>query len=98
MVGWSIKGDYSCFSGSVSTWIEENILNSTAFFGRINVTITLSPLSIRESSQLLKANGYQGSAYDIYKLLGILGGVPWYLEQVREGVSADGLISELCFQ
>jgi hypothetical protein len=28
------------FCGSVSTWIEENILKSTAFFGRINLTIS----------------------------------------------------------
>lgn len=40
------------FCGSVSTWIEENILKSTAFFGRINLTISLEPLPIPESSHL----------------------------------------------
>jgi AAA+ ATPase superfamily predicted ATPase len=86
------------FCGSVSTWIEENILNSTAFFGRINLTITLEPLSIPESSKLLEASGFQGSNYDIYRLLGIFGGVPWYLEQASRCMSADKIIKQLCFE
>jgi hypothetical protein len=86
------------FCGSVSTWIEENILKSTAFFGRINLTITLEPLLIPEANKLLKSSGYQGSDYDTFKLLSILGGIPWYLEQVARGKTADTLIKELCFE
>ncbi len=86
------------FCGSVSTWIEENILNSTAFFGRVALTLTLMPLSIPESASLLKTIGFQGSTYDIYKLLGILGGIPWYLEQVSAGITADNIIKQLCFE
>lgn len=86
------------FCGSVSTWIEENILKSTAFFGRINLTITLNPLPIPDAYQLLKASGFQGSDYDAFKLLSVLGGIPWYLEQVSPGQSADDLIKQLCFE
>lgn len=84
--------------GSVSTWIEENILKNTAFFGRINLTLTLEPLSISESARLLQAMGFQGSTYDVYKLLSVLGGVPWYLEQTGPGAMADDIIKQLCFQ
>ncbi|MEM1243374.1 MAG: ATP-binding protein [Pseudomonadota bacterium] len=83
--------------GSVSTWIEENILKSTAFFGRINLTITLEPLPIPEANKLLKVSGFKGSDYDTFKLLSILGGIPWYLEQVVPGQTADALIKQLCF-
>ncbi len=86
------------FCGSVSTWIEENILNSTAFFGRINVTISLEPLSIPESAQFLRAIGMHLSDYDMYKLLSIVGGVPWYLEQCNPGVTADENIKQLAFE
>jgi len=86
------------FCGSISTWIEENILNSAAFFGRVNLTLTLEPLSIPESAKLLKARGFQGSTYDCYKLLSIFGGIPWYLEQVKPGMIADNIIKELCFE
>lgn len=84
--------------GSVSTWIEENILKSTAFFGRINLTITLDPLSINESAELLKKIGFKGSSYDLYKLLAILGGIPWYLEQVDPTITADENIKRLAFE
>lgn len=86
------------FCGSVSTWIEENILNSTAFFGRVTLTITLEPLSILESSHLLKSMGFQGSSYDTYKLLSVLGGIPWYLEQASSGMTADAIIKQLFFE
>jgi uncharacterized protein len=86
------------FCGSVSTWIEENILKSTAFFGRINLTISLEPLSIPDANKLLRASGFQGSDYDTYKLLSILGGIPWYLEQITPGETADTLIKKLCFE
>lgn len=84
--------------GSVSTWIEDNILKNTAFFGRVALVLTLEPLSILESAQLLKAVGFQGSSYEIYRLLGILGGVPWYLEQVSAGFTSDAIIKHLCFE
>ena len=86
------------FCGSVSTWIEENILKSTAFFGRINLTISLEPLSIFESAEFLRVIGMQLSHYDMYKLLSIVGGVPWYLEQFNPSMTADDNIKQLAFE
>tara|TARA_B110000459_G_C16580577_1_gene481081 strand:+ start:278 stop:1294 length:1017 start_codon:yes stop_codon:yes gene_type:complete len=84
--------------GSISTWIEENILKSTAFFGRINLTITLEPLPISDANKLLRAFGFQGSNYESYMLLTILGGIPWYLEQITPGQNSQDLIKQLCFR
>jgi AAA+ ATPase superfamily predicted ATPase len=86
------------FCGSVSTWIEENILKSTAFFGRVNLTIGLEPLLIPESAEFLRVLGMQLSHYDMYKLLSIVGGVPWYLEQFNPSVTADDNIKQLAFE
>jgi AAA+ ATPase superfamily predicted ATPase len=86
------------FCGSVSTWIEENILNSTAFFGRINLTISLEPLSITESVEFLRKMGMKISHYDTYKLLSLVGGVPWYLEQFNPTITADENIKQLAFE
>lgn len=85
------------FCGSVSTWIEENILKSTAFFGRINLTMTLEPLPIADANKLLLASGFKGSDYDTYRLLSILGGIPWYLEQAESGHTVNDIIKTLCF-
>lgn len=86
------------FCGSVSTWIEKNIINSTAFFGRIALQIDLAPLSLPECAKFLKARGFKGSIYDRFKLLAVLGGIPWYLEQVTADEMADVTLKRLCFE
>lgn len=86
------------FCGSVSTWIEENILKSTAFFGRIHLTLTIEPLSIPESAEFLRKIEMKVSPYDTYKLLSIVGGVPWYLEQFNPQITADENIKQLAFE
>ena len=86
------------FCGSVSTWIEDNILNNTAFFGRVNLTLSLQPLSIPESAEFLKKQGVKTSSFETFKLLSVLGGVPWYLEQVSNSITADENLHRLCFK
>lgn len=85
------------FCGSVSTWIEKNIINSTAFFGRITLTIDLEQLSIAECAKFLRTSGFKGSNYDTFKVLSVTGGVPWYLEQIWASYMADDNIKRLCF-
>lgn len=86
------------FCGSISTWIEENIINSTAFFGRIALYIDLQELSLAESYAMLRKQGITLSTHDVFKLLSITGGVPWYLEQIEAGQTADENIARLCFR
>jgi len=83
--------------GSVSTWIEDNIIKSTALFGRISLQLTLPPLSIFESYLFLKEKGVQASSYDIFRILSIMGGIPWYLENIQCDESIDQNIKRLCF-
>lgn len=84
--------------GSVSTWIEKNIIQSTAFFGRINKIITLEPLSLSESMCFLKEIGFRTSPHELLKILSVTGGIPWYLEQLDGQLSADENIKQLCFR
>jgi len=86
------------FCGSIFTWIEENIISSTAFFGRITLTIELEPLSLNESREFLHLKGFKGSTYDIIKILSVVGGIPWYLEQISPIYMADKNIKQLCFE
>jgi len=84
--------------GSISTWVDKNIINSTAFFGRISLYIELMELSIPQSKQLLNLQGFKGSDLDLFKILCVTGGVPWYLEQIQTHQSADENIKRLCFE
>ena len=57
------------FCGSVSTWIEKNILNSTAFYGRISLVINLQQLSIPEAAKFLRTRNFCKSAFDVLEIL-----------------------------
>lgn len=83
--------------GSVSTWIEKNILSSTGFLGRIPLTIHLSELSLPDCNQLLEAQQFMGTSYDKFKLLSITGGIPWYLELIPPASTVQQCIKQLCF-
>lgn len=73
--------------GSVSTWIQKNILNNTGFVGRISLNIKLSDLSIEHSIEMLK--GQSLSEYEQVKILSLTGGVPKYLEEINIKETAE---------
>ena len=84
--------------GSVSTWIEKNIISHTAFFGRISLLLHLEELPLEACYELLRIRGFRGSAYEVFKILGVTGGIPWYLENIQSGINADDAIYDLCFR
>lgn len=84
--------------GSVSSWIEENILGSTGFVGRISSVLGLKELPASDCSRLLELMGCHFSRYDIFKLLSIMGGVPKYLEEIQPSLTAEDNIKRLCFR
>ena len=84
--------------GSISPWIEKNIINSTALFGRISLEIDLDELSFAHSYGLLQRMGVRYSHEDVLKILSITGGVPWYLEQMNPKQTANENIKRLCFE
>ncbi len=86
------------FCSSISIWIDENILSGTAFFGRISLKLTIEELSLSECATFLKGRGFKGSTYEIFKILAVTGGIPWYLEQISPYHSADENIKRLAFE
>jgi AAA+ ATPase superfamily predicted ATPase len=69
-------------SGSVSSWIEENISKNTGFVGRVSSEIELKELSISDCFEYGKANNQHLRIADFWKLISITGGVPKYLEEI----------------
>ena len=83
--------------GSVSSWIENNILSSTGFVGRISLTLTVKELSLKESCMFWDKYQTSVSGYEKLKLLAVTGGVPRYLEEIDPKLSAEDNIKKLCF-
>ena len=84
--------------GSISSWIEKNILSSTGFMGRISLDIVLEELPLRECNEFWNAEQDRVSAFDKLKVLSVMGGVPRYLEEILPNQSAETNIQRLCFQ
>lgn len=84
--------------GSISSWIEKNILSSTGFLGRISLDIILEELPLDECNEFWSGAQQQVSAFDKLKILSVTGGVPRYLEEILPHQSAEENIHNLCFK
>src|SRR3990167_2617326 len=83
--------------GSVSAWIEKNILNSSGFLGRVSLNLTLEELPLSDCNYFWLDAGDNISAYEKFKVLSVTGGIPKYLEEIQLSLSAEANIKNLCF-
>jgi AAA+ ATPase superfamily predicted ATPase len=81
--------------GSVSSWIEKNILREKDFVGRISWEKNLGPLSLSECSQFWKNK--KVAPQEKLKILSVTGGVPKYLEEINITLGAEENIKNTCF-
>ncbi len=85
-------------SGSMSGWIDKNILSSTGFFGRISIDLTVDELPLFECAHFWQPHEKRITPYEKFKVLSVTGGVPRYLEEINPKVSAEENIRRLCFR
>ncbi len=85
-------------SGSMSSWIEKNILSSTGFVGRTSVDMLLEELPLHICNQFWHPNDHLISSYEKFKVLSVTGGIPRYLEEIHPEWSAEENIRSLCFK
>lgn len=83
--------------GSVSSWIEKNIVSSTGFMGRPSLYMTLNELPLCECNQFWGKKNNTISAFEKFKILSVTGGVPRYLELMNLSLPAEENIRNLCF-
>lgn len=85
-------------TGSISSWIEKNILSSTGFVGRISLDMTLEELPLCRCNEFWGKEQERVSSYEKLKFLAVTGGVPRYLEELIPTLSSEENIRRLCFQ
>lgn len=81
--------------GSVSSWIQENILNDKGFMGRVSLTINLEEMPLHDANQFWGNRSI--SSYEKFKILCVTGGIPRYLEEVQPEQTAEQNIKRMCF-
>jgi len=84
--------------GSAASYMVKNIvLSKGGLHNRITQKIRLKSFNLSETEQLFKRKNLKLSRYDIAQLYMALGGVPYYLEQVKSGESVAQALDRLCF-
>ena len=84
--------------GSVSSWIDRNILHNAGFVGRVSLDVDVRELGLESCNKFWKRRADRVSAIEKLKVLAVMGGVPRYLEEIRATQSAEQNIKRLCFQ
>ena len=83
--------------GSMSSWIEANLLKSAGFVGRCSWVFTLPPMPLPECIPFWRGKASNISTLEKIKTLAVTGGVPRYLEEIDPALTAEQNIHRLCF-
>jgi hypothetical protein len=83
--------------GSVSSWIQRNILDSTGFVGRISLELQISELPVSDCVKFWRQAADGISSREIFDMLSVTGGVPRYLEEIDPALTIDENIRRLAF-
>ena len=85
-------------SGSATSWITGKILNNHGgLHNRVTQRINLSAFTLKETEAFLKAKNICLSRYQILEIFMVLGGIPFYLDQLQPGRSSFQEIDRLAF-
>jgi hypothetical protein len=82
--------------GSVSSWIQENILNNVGFVGRCSWQLWLQPLPLPACNRFWR--GRAVSSAEKLAILSVTGGVPRYLEEIDPSQTTEQNIERMCFR
>lgn len=84
--------------GSATSWITRKIINDPGgLHNRVTELIHLHPFSIGETHAFLQEKGFRPSVSDVAQIYMALGGIPFYLENIRKGESFSVAVERMCF-
>ena len=83
--------------GSVSSWVADNVLNSTGFVGRTSLDLNIGELHLPECVELLGPSARRLSSRELLDFLSVTGGVPKYLMEVHAEQPLEMNVLRMCF-
>ena len=84
--------------GSAASWMLENLINAKGgLHNRLTRTIQLRPLNLYETQEYLLSRKVRLNIKHLLDLYMSIGGIPYYLNYVEAGKSAEQNIQEICF-
>ncbi len=84
--------------GSATSWITNKIINDKGgFHNRITLPIHLKPFTLAETKSFLESKHIKFTHTGIAEIYMTLGGLPYYLEQIKRGESVSAALERICF-
>ncbi len=85
--------------GSAASWMINNLIKNTGgLYNRVTERMKLEPFNLQETEAYFINKNIVLDRYQIIQLYMVMGGIPYYLEQVEAGKSAMQNIEDLCFR
>ena len=85
--------------GSAASWMLNNLIKNTGgLYNRVTERIKLEPFDLQETKAYFTQKNIVLDHYQIIQLYMVMGGIPYYLDQVEAGKSAMQNIEDLCFR
>jgi len=85
--------------GSAASWMLTKLIhNRGGLHNRVTRRIRLEPFTLKECEEFFISRNAAFNRYQLIQLYMVMGGIPFYLDQVQRGQSAAQNISRLCFE
>lgn len=85
--------------GSSASWIVDKIINNKGgLHNRITSQLLLEPLTLQDTKYFLNGLGVKLNNRQILQIFMLTGGVPYYLNNIKKGLSATQIIEQLAFR
>ncbi len=85
-------------AGSSTSWIVNKVYGDTGgLHNRVTKRIWLKPFQLAETEAFLKSKNSVLTRYEMVQIYMTMGGIPFYLDAIKEGESAAQTIQRLCF-
>ncbi|MEZ4852579.1 MAG: ATP-binding protein, partial [Bacteroidia bacterium] len=97
---WAVrKNTLVVLCGSAASWMINKILrHKGGLHNRVTRRIRLKPFTLAETKEYLASRSVFPDHYQILQLYMVMGGIPHYLKEVKNGLSAAQNISRICFE
>lgn len=84
--------------GSATSWILDKLVNNKGgLYGRVTLPLYVSPFTLYECREFFLHEGFKYDEYDICQAYMAFGGIPFYLDQFRKGLSVAQNIDSILY-
>ncbi len=85
--------------GSAASWMINKVLrNKGGLHNRVTRRIRLKPFTLAETKAYLASRSVFPDHYQLLQMYMVMGGIPHYLKELKNGLSAAQNISRICFE